>query len=111
MAVSILMAHACYYDKEQLLTPPKTVTATCLNYSFTNDVSPIIQATCSKSTGCHASGSSSGPGALVTYSEISAASLQIQGSVLAGRMPLGSSLTSAQIQIINCWVKSGALNN
>jgi hypothetical protein len=108
------LVHACYYDKEQLLTAPKgggTAPATCASYSFKNDVSPIIQASCSNSSGCHGSGSSAGPGALVTYSEIRSASSQIQSSVLAGRMPLGSSLSSSQIQIINCWVKNGALNN
>ena len=111
IACAIFLAHACYYDKEQLLTPPKTVTATCPNYSFATDVAPILQASCSNSAGCHGSGSSSGPGALVTYSEVSAAATQVQASVLAGRMPLGSTLTAAQLQIINCWVKNGALNN
>ena len=101
----------CYNDKEQLLTPPKSGTTNCPNYSFTNDVSPIIQASCNQGSGCHASGSTNGPGSLVTYAEIKNASAQMQASILAGRMPLGSSLSTTDIQIINCWISNGSLNN
>ena len=84
----------CYYDKEQLLTPPKSGTTTCPNYSFTNDVNPIIQTSCNQGSGCHAAGSTNGPGSLVTYTEIKNASAQMQASILAGRMPLGSALST-----------------
>jgi len=104
--------HACYYDKEQLLLPPKT-TSTCsgVSASFANDVSPIIQTSCNQGSGCHGNGSFNGPGALVTYSEITNAAAQIQASIQAGRMPLGSSLSSSQIQKIVCWISNGKLNN
>ena len=105
------LLNACYYDKEQLLTPPKNTVTTCLTYSFATQVNPIIQASCSNGVGCHGAGSSNGPGALTTYSQIQAASAQIQSSVTAGRMPLGSSLSSSQLQTINCWISNGALNN
>lgn len=111
IALAPLLLNSCYYDKEQLLLPPKTATANCQNYSFTNDVSPLIQTSCNNGTGCHASGSSNGPGSLVTYNEVKNAAAQIQSSIMAGRMPLGSSLTSAQIQLITCWISNGALNN
>ncbi|MBS1600414.1 MAG: hypothetical protein JST75_19450 [Bacteroidetes bacterium] len=105
------VSHGCYYDKEQLLIPPKTAsTCTGIPASFANDVAPLIQSSCSQS-GCHNAGSSSGPGALTTYSEISNASAQIQSSIQAGRMPLGSSLSAAQIQTIVCWISNGKLNN
>ncbi|HVM89745.1 MAG TPA: hypothetical protein VMT76_16265 [Puia sp.] len=102
---------ACYYDKEQLLTPPKTSGGTCQNYSFSTDVSPLITASCSNGSGCHGSGSTNGPGALTTYDEMKNAASQMQASILAGRMPLGSSLTSAQIQTITCWISNGTPNN
>ena len=108
----ICALNACYYDKEQLLIPPKsTAGSTCLNYSFTNDVNPLIVSRCNSGSGCHGSGSTSGPGELITFTEIKNASAQIQSSVLAGRMPLGSTLTTAQIQIINCWINNGSLSN
>ena len=111
IVISTLPFSACYYDKEQLLLPPKTGTTICVNYSFTNDVSPVFQTTCNNGSGCHGSGSSNGPGALVTYAEVKNASVQIKGSVSAGRMPLGSGLTSAQLTTITCWIGNGALNN
>jgi len=112
LSIAFVM-NACYYDKEELLTPPKTGgTGTgCLNYSFTTDINPVIQSSCGNGSGCHGSGSTSGPGALVTYTEIKNAAVQIQSSIQAGRMPLGSSLSGSQIQIISCWVNNGALNN
>ena len=105
------LLNGCYYDKEQLLIPPKTGTTTCLNYSFTTDVSPIIQTSCNNGAGCHASGSTNGPGPLVTYTEIKSAAAQVQASILAGRMPLGSSISSTDIHIITCWISNGSLNN
>jgi hypothetical protein len=37
--------------------------------SWTSDVSPLIQSYCTTS-GCHAAGSSNGPGALTTYQQV-----------------------------------------
>jgi hypothetical protein len=101
----------CYYDKEQLLIPPKSGTGTCINYSFTMDVSPVIQASCNNGSGCHGAGSTNGPGSLLTYTEIKNASVQVQASILAGRMPLGSPLNANDLKIINCWISNGSLNN
>jgi hypothetical protein len=110
-AAGLLLINGCYYDKEQLLTPPKTGTSYCLNYSFAADVSPVIQTSCNTGSGCHATGSTNGPGALVTFTEIKNASTQVQASILAGRMPLGTSMSTTNIQIINCWINNGSLNN
>lgn len=108
----IVFLNGCYYDKEQLLTPPKSdSTSACINYSFKTDVGPLIQVSCSTGAGCHASGSTNGPGALVTYSEISTAGTLCQASIMAGRMPLRSSLTGTQIQVFNCWISNGTPNN
>jgi hypothetical protein len=110
---TVLLLGSCYYDKEQLLLPPKSSTSTpvCQNYSFTNDVYPLIQSSCANGSGCHGAGSSSGPGELINYTEIKNAGNLMQASILAGRMPLGSRLTSSQVSIITCWVSNGALNN
>ncbi|MFI5155579.1 MAG: hypothetical protein ACHQEM_05315 [Chitinophagales bacterium] len=111
MGTLIVLLNACYYDKEQLLLPPKSSLPTCANYSFTNDVSPILQTSCASGSNCHGAGSSFGPGELITYNEIKNAAVQIKASIEAGRMPLGSSLSSTQLQTISCWVANGGLNN
>ena len=46
-------------------------TATCTGTkSFTTEALPAIQTYCATHSGCHATGSSAGPGALMTYSQI-----------------------------------------
>ena len=78
--------------------------------SFAANVSPIIQNNCAIA-GCHATGSSNGPGALTNYTQISSNSFAIRAAVLSGTMPKNSSLTSAQKASIVCWIDAGALNN
>lgn len=78
--------------------------------SFSADVNPIIQANCALS-GCHASGSSNGPGALTSYQQVANNSSMIRSAVLNGIMPQGSSLSSAQKNAIICWIDGGVMNN
>jgi hypothetical protein len=91
----------------------KDYTADCsgATKSFATDVSPVMQTSCATSSGCHSTGSHEGPGALVTYAQISANKASVSRSVENGTMPQGSSLTSAQKNAIICWVNSGAPNN
>ena len=79
--------------------------------SFSTDVNPIIQATCTSNSGCHGSGSNNGPGELLTYSEIFNARSSIRSAVVSGLMPKTGSLTSAQKNAIICWIDNGASNN
>ncbi|MDO6432876.1 hypothetical protein Q4E93_19870 [Flavitalea sp. BT771] len=110
IAAIVLAMNACYYDKEQMLYP---VSFNCNGTapSFSTEVLPLITGSCSQGMGCHGAGSTNGPGALTTFNEIKNAGTQVLSSVKAGRMPLGSSLTAAQIKTINCWVTNGMLNN
>jgi hypothetical protein len=78
--------------------------------SFSTDVNPVIQASCATS-GCHGAGSNSGPGALVTYSQIFNARSAIRSSVSSGRMPKNRSLTTSEKAKIICWIDSGAPND
>ena len=78
--------------------------------SFSADVNPIIQSTCAVA-GCHGSGSSNGPGPLLTYNEIFNARVDIRSAVSSGVMPLGSTLSTAQKNSILCWIDSGAPSN
>lgn len=78
--------------------------------TYADNVSPIIQAYCTLS-GCHATGSNNGPGALTTYQEVSNAQASIRSAVASGAMPQGSSLSSTQKNTIICWIDNGALDN
>jgi len=110
MASAIVTLQACYYDKEQLLYP-SSLDCSGIVPSFTTEVLPLITGSCGQGTACHGAGSTNGPGALTTYDEIKNAGTQVNASVQAGRMPLGSSLTAAQKKIIHCWITNGMLNN
>jgi hypothetical protein len=79
--------------------------------SFATDVSPIIQSNCALSSGCHANGSSNGPGPLTNYSQVFNSRTAIKTAVANGSMPQNGSLTTAQKNAIICWIDSGAANN
>jgi len=78
--------------------------------SFSANVQPITSTRCAIS-GCHASGSTNGPGELITYQQLRDAKNEIRAAVYSGLMPQSGSLTQAQINTIVCWVDSGAPNN
>ena|SRR5687767_1430457 len=83
---------------------------TITNKAFTADVNPIIQATCN-TAGCHATGSTNGPGPLTNHAQVFAARSQVRAAILSGAMPQGTTLTTAQKNSIICWIDSGAPNN
>ena len=74
-------------------------------FSFATDVKPIIDANCIQ---CH--NGSQFPD-LRSFSAISANKTSVKGAVSSRRMPLGGSLTNAEINVIVSWIDSGALNN
>ncbi len=82
--------------------------STVTNKAFAANVNPIIQASCNVA-GCHATGSTNGPGPLTNYAQISTGS--IRSAISSGNMPKGSSLTTAQKNSIICWIDSGVPNN
>ena len=84
--------------------------ATVTNKAFAADISPITQTICAVA-GCHAAGSTNGPGPLTNYTEISNAKARIRTAVSSGVMPQGSTLSAAQKNSIICWIDSGAPNN
>ena len=79
--------------------------------SFATDVSPVIQTSCATNSGCHASGSSNGPGALTTYTQVYNARTAIRTAVANGSMPQNGSLLNAEKNAIICWIDNGAANN
>jgi hypothetical protein len=79
--------------------------------SFVTDVNPIIQSFCAANSGCHASGSTNGPGALTSYQQIFNNRSAIRIVVANGSMPQNSTLSSSQKSAIICWIDNGASGN
>src|SRR5512146_2208988 len=63
--------------------------------TFSSDVDPVIQASCALA-GCHATGSTNGPGPLVTYSQVFNARSNIRLAVSSGAMPKNGTLSTTQ---------------
>lgn len=108
LAVSLVFS-SCYYDNAQLLYPEGN-SCTGVSATFKVDVAPVMQSRCALS-GCHAAGATNTGGALTNYAEIQSKSALVRKSIANGTMPLGSSLSSAEIKSILCWIDSGAPNN
>ena len=68
--------------------------------SYSSNVAPILQGSCS---GCHSQ--------FASYPGVSADRAAIRSKIVDGSMPQGGSLTVAQKNSIVCWIDSGALNN
>lgn len=84
--------------------------ASVTNKAFAADVNPIIQSVCAVS-GCHAAGSTNGPGPLTNYSQVFNARATIRTVIFNASMPQGTTLSSAQKSSIICWIDNGAPNN
>ena len=108
LAVGMILFYGCYNDKEEILYGATTCDGA--NASFATDVMPIIESRCAKPD-CHGAGSSNGPGALTSYTQIKNAAGQIKSAVVSRSMPEDGSLSASQIKSISCWVDGGALNN
>jgi hypothetical protein len=88
-----------------------TVDCTGVASAFAANVNPIIQSTCATDATCHGAGSANGPGPLLTYTQISSASVTIKTAIASGLMPKTGTLTTVQKNSIICWINSGSPNN
>lgn len=105
-----IIVFACDSQEEPQNTP--TPVADCSTVAATfSEANTIIQSSCANATSCHASGSTRGPGALTTYSQIFNARTSIRSAVASGDMPRNSTLTASQKATIICWIDNGAPNN
>jgi hypothetical protein len=102
---------SCLYACKKGVDATNTVDCGTTTKSFAADVKPIMQASCAFDSDCHGSGSNSGPGSLLNYSEIFNARSSIRSAVLSGNMPKGASLTASEKSAIICWIDNGAANN
>lgn len=106
----LILASGCSKDNDGGGGGASVDCATVTNKAYAANISPIIQASCAIA-GCHAAGSTNGPGPLTSYTEISNAKARIRTAVSSGLMPQGSSLSTAQKNSIICWIDGGAPNN
>lgn len=106
----ILTLYSCYFDNEEELYGPVSCDVSAITYS--NDVLPIINASCA-TTGCHVSGGT-GPGDFTNYNELKA---KVDNGTFNTRvlvqqnMPPNSSLSDCELQTLEAWIDSGAQNN
>ena len=107
LTFSVFISFSCSKDNDD---GGSSLDCNSVPKTFTADVNPTIQATCNIS-GCHATGSTNGPGPLTNYTQVFNARAAIRSAVSTGRMPQGSSLSTSQKNSILCWIDSGAPNN
>jgi hypothetical protein len=105
----VILANACKKDNGED-QGSGTVDCGTITTSFSGSVSPLMGTSCAKSD-CHNSGSTNGPGALTTYTQIFNARTQIRTAVANGSMPRDASFTAVQKATITCWIDAGAPNN
>ena len=106
--ISILFTlNACTKSGGSSTTDP----CTSVFSKFSADIQPIINTTCANSANCHGAGSVNSGGPLTDHAKIFAKRSEIKFQIENGLMPKVGSLTTAQKNIIICWINSGAPNN
>ena len=111
LVVVVFLLVACTKRHEDTLVTVSPGNGSGPATSFAVDVDPIVQSSCAASSGCHGSGSSAGPGPLLTYTQVFNARSSIRSAVLSGRMPPNGGLSVTQKNSIIFWIDSGAPNN
>jgi hypothetical protein len=107
LSVLMIIAFACSKNSNKTVANIDCTTAK----SFASDVTPVIQSSCSYSSGCHANGSINGPGPLTSYQQVFNNRAAIRSAVVNGTMPQQGSLSSSALSAIVCWIDAGAANN
>lgn len=108
----VVLATGCYYDKEELLYPGSNQPVDCTTVAakFNADVLPLITTKCATSN-CH-DASAAGGRIFQTYAQISGAKDRINTrAVVEKSMPQTGPLLPAEVNILKCWIESGAPNN
>ncbi|NLR82290.1 hypothetical protein [Chitinophaga eiseniae] len=109
VCIVIILVIACKKKGTDNLNPGE-VDCGSFTTTFSATVKPLMISSCAKS-GCHAAGSTSGPGELTTYSQIFNSRAAIRNAVANGTMPRDTTFTAMQKAIITCWIDAGAQNN
>ena len=112
----VFMLNACLQDKETVLAPKTCSTLPSGQVSFSKDIFPIIKINCLQ---CHDAKNHSDGIVIENYAQIAESgksgelynSIQINSSTGKAYMPRGGRLMDCEIDLIQAWVKQGALNN
>ncbi len=105
-----LFVQSCYYDNQVKLYHLAALDCTKVSAKFTADVLPIIVSTCATPS-CH---NSTGVGGVIlqTYDQCKAKVDRIKQRVLVDKtMPPNGTLTTSELDIIQCWINASAPNN
>jgi hypothetical protein len=111
LCILCVVVSGCFYDNEVELYPG-TGSCDTLDISFSEVISPLIQANCNIS-GCHVSGGT-GNGIFENYDQIR---VKVDNGSLENRvvilrdMPPGASLNECQISQFQSWLDAGAPDN
>jgi uncharacterized membrane protein len=96
---------SCLTNVEEDTIPDDNTIDPCATTSFATNVKPIIDNNCIQ---CHNGGQFPD---LRTFANISANATRVKNQVSSRSMPVGGSLTNAEIEAIVCWVENGTPNN
>lgn len=100
-----LVCIACENNVEEETAPVNGEDTCDTAISFSSDVKSIIDTNCIT---CH--NGNQFPD-LRTFEGVSNNATSVRTQVVSRRMPLGGSLSNEEIELIRCWIDSGALNN
>lgn len=106
LGVALLIINACSKNNGSDYTADCSVAKT-----FSTDANPVIQTYCATNAGCHGTGSTHGPGALTSYSQIYNNRSAIRTAIINGSMPQNGSLSASQKNAVICWIDAGASDN
>lgn len=107
-SLMILSQNACYYDNE--VEQYGVATCDTTNISFSQDVLPVINASC---ISCHVPGGQQESSPMTNYEEIKNYSDAILERVngIGGIMPPTGPISECNQSKIEAWVRAGAPNN
>jgi cytochrome c5 len=116
--ILIFLVTGCYYDNEEVLYAEVNNSCNLENITYSATVKPILQASCYS---CHSNANANGKGAGLKLENYSDLQIQVKNGRLMGAvkhdkgfsaMPDGGGkLTDCQINQLQKWIDTGALNN
>ncbi|AEV99613.1 protein of unknown function DUF989 [Niastella koreensis GR20-10] len=110
LAIIIVLASGCYYDKAELIYPGSTTDCSKVTATYTA-VKTILAGKCN-TAGCHNATSAAGSVVLETYDQAKAQAARIKQRAFVDKtMPPGAPLTAPEIAVLTCWINSNTPNN
>lgn len=105
--------HACYQDNAEDLYGIEPICRDVeQNYTWQDNVSPVISANCATPQ-CHGAGNNGGRVELIDFSSVKTA-IDLNGletRVKSGEMPPGGGIAPCDTAAIMNWIRSGYANN